>query len=263
MTKTIILENTHNKLEISTFGAQVLSWESFVNKAWVNILYTGSSSKRSGIPVLFPFANPLENDIFLKTGAKMTQHGFARNSEWNLIEASQEKVILSLNFNDLDQVFKSAFPFPFDLSLEVKLNQNNSIDYTLTLKNLGEFEMPIAPGIHPYFSLDHGDKPSLKIKEIPQFSAQAFPWNTQLFGEFYPFKKEIRASFPDYDLNISEISQNPDCQFLVIWSQNQTEIDHDFVCLEPFYRQTNALNTNPILVKPGQIWTAGFRFLVR
>ncbi len=263
MPQTIFLENTENRLEISTLGGQVLSWKSFVKGIWRDILYTENTHKRSGIPILFPFANPLENDIFLASGAKMPQHGFARNLEWNLLEKSSDQVILSLNFTSLSTELRSAFPFPFELSLTVKLNPNNSIDHTLVLNNMDKKDLPIAPGIHPYFSLAHAAKASLKIEQIPEFEAQKFAWDLDLSGDFYPFKGEISASFPDYELNICEIAQNPDCEFLVIWSQNTAQKDYNFVCLEPFYRQTNALNNNPILVKSGESWTSSFRFSVK
>jgi galactose mutarotase-like enzyme len=263
MSQIIHLENDLNQVQISTFGAQVLFWKTLLNGVWTDILYTGSSSKRSGIPILFPFANPLKNDTFVLTGAKIPQHGFARNTKWNLIESTTDKAILKLSFKDLDQADQSVFPFPFDLHLEIQLNPDKSIDYTLILKNISVNSLPIAPGIHPYFSINHADKIKLEIAEIPEFKAMDFPWNSKLSGDFYDFKGLASISFPDYILNIKEIGPNPDCKYLVVWSQNESEIDHDFVCFEPFYRETNAINSNPILVKPNETWISKFRFSVR
>jgi len=263
MSDIIYLKNDLNEIQISSFGGQVLSWKTLLNDVWVDILYIGSSSKRSGIPILFPFANPLKDDIFEHTGVNIPQHGFARNSEWSIIENTNNKAILKLSFENLDQYLKTAFPFLFDLSLEIQLNLDNSIDYTLNLNNLGEKNLPIAPGIHPYFSIGHTDKTNLKINEIPGFKAIDFPWDSELSGDFYDFKGEVNINFPDYVLNISEIGSNPDCKYIVVWSQNESQTDHDFVCFEPFYRETNAINTNPILVKPNETWVSKFRFSVR
>jgi galactose mutarotase-like enzyme len=263
MSETIHLKNDLNQIQISSFGGQVLSWKTQLNGVWTDILYSGNSSKRSGIPILFPFANPLKNDTFEHTGSKILQHGFARNTEWSLIENTSTKAVLKLSFKDFDQALRSAFPFPFDLLLEIQLNLDNSIDYTLNLSNIGNKNLPIAPGIHPYFSINHMDKPKLKINEIQEFKAIDFPWNSTLSGDFYDFKGEVNINFPDYVLNISEIGPNPDCKYIVVWSQNESQTDHDFVCFEPFYRETNAINTNPILVKPKEAWISGFRFSVR
>lgn len=263
MSDIIYLENKLNQVQIGTFGGQVLSWKTLLNGVWTDILYTGSSPKRSGIPILFPFANPLKNEIFDLTGAKIPQHGFARKTEWSIVENTTDKAILELSSKDLSQALQSAFPFQFDLGLEIQLNLDNSIDHTLNLINIGENSLPIAPGIHPYFSINHFDKPTLKIVQIPEFKAVDFPWNSILSGDFYNFKGEANISFPNYILNISEIGPNPDCKYLVVWSQNKNETDHDFVCFEPFYRETNAINTNPILVKPYDTWVSKFRFSTR
>jgi len=123
--------------------------------------------------------------------------------------------------------------------------------------------LPIAPGIHPYLSISHADKSKLKIPEIPKFEAINFPWDSKLSGDFYDFKGEVNISFPDFVLNISETGLNPDCKYLVVWSQDESQTDYNFVCFEPFYRETNAINTNPILVKSNETWISRFRFSVK
>jgi galactose mutarotase-like enzyme len=242
------------KLTAISMGAQVLSWQVLnptISK-FEDVLYTGSSPKRSGIPILFPFANPLDNDIFLQTSQKIGQHGFARNTDWKLQEQTETKLQFSLRSNDISAEMKLAYPFDFVLTLIVDISIENELNYTLEIQNTGNIDLPIAPGLHPYFAVKHNQKASLVIPEIPEFIGNQFDWNRKLNGDFFDFSGIAHISFPDKTIKIDTRSSELDFQHLVVWSQNQNELDHDFVCFEPFSRFTNAINVNPIVIAPNQ-----------
>lgn len=263
MNEKFNLEHSGSKVAISKHGGQVLSWEIENDSGEIEqILYEGSSYKRSGIPILFPFANPLKNDILLVSGKKIGQHGFARNCKWELLNKSDSKASLELSSQALPQEYKEAYPFEFSLILEVELSQANTLIYNLILKNTGNINLPIAPGIHPYFTVDHKLKNTLKIAEIPEFKSNETNWEGQSNGTFFNFTNTATINFPDKNLTITENSKIPQFENLVVWSQTILENDYNFVCFEPFTRQTNDINDNPILVPPEKMWEVSFEFRV-
>lgn len=263
MDNNISLNFKGSKVVISLYGGQVLSWDvTNENEKIEQILYKGSSYKRSGIPILFPFANPLKNDVLLVSGKKISQHGFARNCQWELLNKSDSQASLQLSSQNLPQEYKEVYPFEFNLILEVEINHVNTLIYNLVLENTGNTNLPIAPGIHPYFVVDHKLKNTLKIAEIPEFKSAETNWEVQNDGTFFNFKNHATIQFPDKYLTITETTRPSQFENLVVWSQTNSDTDFNFVCFEPFTRQTNAINDNPILVHPEKMWKVSFEFRV-
>lgn len=235
-------------LKMNLDGGTVLGWK---NKN-EEVFYQGSNDKRSGIPILFPFANPLENDIFQLTGLEIPQHGFARKSLWSLRNISDSVLELSLNYKNIDPTWQKAYPFKFDLNIILDISTPNVLSYCMQVQNLDHKNIPIAPGIHPYFPISHINKMNLQIQTI---NLQKIDWETNSDGYFFDFDGEIQAQFPNgKTIKIQEISPEKEFQNIVIWSQNEEKEDFDFVCLEPFTRKSNAINTAPILVRPQEAW---------
>lgn len=250
------IKNDFSELSVTTDGGTMLSWKTKDQE----ILYQGSSDRRSGIPILFPFANPLKDNIFVKSGLPIGQHGFARNSAWHFKQVSQSQVELTLTNNDISPEMQLAYPFQFNLNITLNIETKGVLDYTILLDNLDEKPMPIAPGLHPYFPIKHDQKTQLKISNL---DLQNIDWNKESEGNFYDFDGEAIVEFPNGKvLKITETSEIKDFQNLVIWSQTPAKEDSDFVCLEPFSRQTNAINDNPILVEPRGIWEKSFEFII-
>jgi galactose mutarotase-like enzyme len=256
-------------LTVSTDGAQVLNWQikDVLNNKMEDVFYQGSGVKRSGVPILFPFANPLKDNIFQKSGRVINQNGFGRNFPWRLKNLATNKPTNSLGLiltqEDISDEFKQAYPFKFQAEIDLELTEKKSLIYKLRIHNKSDEMLPIAPGLHPYFAIKHEFKTQLKILEIPEFQAENFAWNSELGGDFFNFKGQATCVFTDKTIVIKELSQKPEFENLVIWSQNSTKEDYNFVCLEPFTRKTNAINDNPILVGPEEIWEAQLEFEVR
>jgi galactose mutarotase-like enzyme len=251
------LKYQDRQVTVTKNGGTVLSFKN-KNK---EILYQGSSSKRSGIPILFPFANPLKDDIFLASGHKLSQHGFARNSVFKINQISDSILELVLNYKNIPEEMQLAYPFKFELKIVLDISQENTLIYKLLVTNLDKQNLPIAPGIHPYFFIKQLDKKALKISNL---DLQNIDWEQPSNGYFYDFSGEVTVNL---DLNntviIKETGHNTDFKNLVIWSQiSQGNADYDFVCIEPFTRKTNAINDNPIIVMPGEMWAVQLEFVV-
>ncbi|GAB4148298.1 MAG: aldose epimerase [Patescibacteria group bacterium] len=239
------------RLTFSHAGGQVVNWEirQNQNESWTSLLYQGSSLKRSGIPILFPFANPLQNNIFNLTGREIGQHGFGRNCAWKIVKNSEQDACLILTDSMIPQEMQLAYPFQFKVEISLRLTATFEFSYSLNVYNLSNKIMPIAPGLHPYFNVNHNLKSDLRIPQIENFKAESFKWDSKLSGDFYNFPNKVSVEFPeDYIINISDTSNN--YKYLVVWSQGKLEQDYNFVCFEPFSRFTNAINDDPILILP-------------
>jgi galactose mutarotase-like enzyme len=254
------LQTQNQQLSLTATGGQVLTWKVLNPKTntWQDILYNKGNPKRAGIPILFPFANPLKDNIFKLSGKEIGQHGFGRNSEW-LLDVEESTATLILSSKTLDQVWKEAYPFDFEAKIIVDISTPNQLKYTLQVKNLDpEKPLPISPGIHPYFSLLNEQKKLIKSNLIPDIQS-VINWDKPSNGNFWNFPSKASFDLKNFKLDIYNDKLNP-AKNLVIWSQTEDEVDHDFVCLEPFCKDTNAINDDPIWVS-GE-WQATWRFVV-
>ncbi len=255
-----LLKDNHQEIQISSTGAQILSWR--VNDQ--NIFYEGSSYKRSGMPILFPFANPLENNIFVKSKLQIPQHGFARDSEWKMVDKTNTQITFELNQGMISKEMQLAYPYEFNLESIVTISEANCLDYSLKIYNSGNEPLPISPGLHPYFSVNHENKKQINIAEIQDFNAYHFPWDKELSGDFYNFDGKAEIKFSNQQTILLDTRKSEvDVKYLVLWSQNTNYSDYDFVCIEPFSRETNAINTNPILINPLETKTLNLKLVLR
>jgi len=251
------LKYQDREIIVTKNGGQVLS---FKNKNQ-EILYQGSSPKRTGIPILFPFANPLQNNIFKPTGKEIGQHGFARNSQFEISQTSETVVELRLNNESISAEMQIAYPFKFELKIIIDLIKENTLIYKILVTNLDQKDLPIAPGLHPYFPIKHEHKSQLEISNL---YLKNIDWQEPSNGYFYDWNDEAKINFGSRQVSIKEISDKKEFENLVLWSQIPTgNDDFDFVCIEQFTRKTNAINDNPILVKPGKTWSIQINFEVQ
>jgi len=260
----------NNRIAIDLDGGLLLSWE--INGK--EIFYQGSTTRRSGAPILFPFANPLEGGVFNISGLPIGQHGFGRDSLWKLKEISEASIIISLSNMDISKEMQTAYPFQFEVIVKVEISMTNKLKYTMEVKNLGDQNLPISPGLHPYFPIQHQHKPDLKIicpsissksglTEVEAdvlFDGKDINWDRPSKGFFNNFDKTATIIFPDKQILLTELGKKSEFKNLVVWSQNLEEKDFNFVCVEPFTRGTNAINDYPILVQPRKVWSTTLEF---
>ena len=230
----ISIKSPKNELIVETASGQLVQW---IHDG-VGVFYQGSSIRRSGVPILFPFANPLKDDILLVSGKKIGQHGFGRDSVWKIGKQTSSNIEMILSYDDILPKMQEAYPFVFDAKIILELKVNSLI-YTLQITNNGETSMPIAPGIHPYFPIKHESKQNLIINDLQGFDSNHIDWNKQSNEYFYNFNDCVDIEFPNGHSIAMKQDGQKDFQHLVIWSQTPDSIDQDFVCIEPFSRITS------------------------
>ncbi len=111
-----------------------------------------AKSIRGGMPVLFPICGNLPGDLLVIEGKnyELSQHGFARDLEWdlNLLE-DQSGILMSFESNAFT---RSIYPFSFRLEMVLRL-QVNSLECQISIYNLDKIIMPFSFGLHPYFKV--------------------------------------------------------------------------------------------------------------
>lgn len=102
-------------------------------------------------PVLFPIVGRLWNDEMRQDDAvyNMSQHGFARDMDFELIKASDDELRYILRSNDATRV---KYPYDFELEIGYQL-QGQSLKVLWQVRNTSEkAEMHFQIGAHPAFN---------------------------------------------------------------------------------------------------------------
>ena len=116
---THILKNNELTLQIDEIGAELTSITD--NKTQTQYLWNADSTywKRHS-PILFPIVGSLKNQSYTYNGQQftMSQHGFARDLEFNVTCKTDTEVWLRL---DATEETKKAYPFLFVLEIGYQL----------------------------------------------------------------------------------------------------------------------------------------------
>lgn len=151
------LENKKIKIEVDTQGAQLQKL--ILKKDDKNYLWHGNSEFWGRkAPVLFPIVGRLKENqyIYQNQEYKMTQHGFARDNEFELIDQGKNYLTYILKENE-----KTLKKYPFKFRLKIKYTiDRKSLSVTYKVINQDSKEMYFSIGAHPafYWPLEDGEK---------------------------------------------------------------------------------------------------------
>lgn len=255
----ISVESPNARVGVNPEGGYVTSWSVRNPRSGLfeRVLYLGSELKRTGIPTLFPNYGEGQG----VNGEDMT-HGFGRSSVWTPDQSASasDKIVLRLGDRDISEEAKAKFPFRFATSIEVQAAQDGSLIYSLKVQNQDQIDMPITPGVHPYWAVPQADKQSIQTEGIQGFDAASIDWDTTPPDTVYGFDGRALVKFPSRQISIEDITPGGVIRHLVVWSQTPQKPDFNFVCFEPITAGDNAINTNPILVPAGGEWNMNLRF---
>ncbi len=226
-------------------------------------------SIRGGNPILFPICGNLPDDTYTLNGKqfKLKQHGFARNSVWEVgkEEVSADNASLQVILNSNEET-SSVYPFDFQVIFTYQLH-GNTLSIIQEIKNLSSEPMPFSVGFHPYFLAP--DKSQLEF-DIPsqQYQEKGSSEVHSFDGSFDFSSDEIDVAFKQLSAkstSVTDKSRNLKMTLeyddifstLVFW----TVKGKDFYCLEPWSGPRNAINTGEHLtvLEPGATQTATIR----
>ena len=263
----ITISNSKLSAQIHSRGAELFSLKSNTsNEEYIwegNLNFWGKHA-----PVLFPIVGTLKNNSYnyKDQNYELLRHGFARDSEFELINNTSNSAIYSLKSSDES---KKRFPFDFELQLTYTLLVNKLI-ICYTLINNDCEAIPFSIGAHPAFALTNNfEKYSLEFdsqemlkcytlendlvsdktfdinlinKKLPltysTFENDALIFKTLKSREITILennKPKLKVAFQDFDN-------------LGIW----TKVNAPFICIEPWLGYSDTIHSSGnILEKDG------------
>ena len=101
-------------------------------------------------PVLFPVIGSVAHDRIIVDGREypMQRHGFARKSQFTMVERGTDHV----RFRLCDSAAtRAAYPFAFQLDIAFQID-GRQLDITAQVTNPGDVALPFSFGFHPAFA---------------------------------------------------------------------------------------------------------------
>ena len=159
------------RVAVSPLGAEM---QEIVTRDGASWLWDGDAAFWAGrSPVLFPMVGKAPDDHISVDGQRypMGQHGFARRSEFALVDQGSDFCRFDLQ-SSLSS--RTVYPFDFVLSIEHRV-VGRAVQVTAEVTNEGDSVMPFGIGFHPAFvwplpgcegqshsvGLDNGGAPAL------------------------------------------------------------------------------------------------------
>ena len=143
------IKNRFIKAKINSFGAELNSLQKIDED--LEYIWQGDSkywARHS--PILFPIVGRLKDDSYIYKNQKfsMTQHGFARDKEFEVFEQKDDFIEFRLCS---DEKTLEIYPFSFELYLSYKL-EKNSLIVSYKVVNKSDDKMLFSIGAHPAFN---------------------------------------------------------------------------------------------------------------
>lgn len=116
------------------------------------LLWQAGEQWRRHAPVLFPIVGRVPDDTITVDGTAypLTQHGFARDLEWDVVESDESSATLRLR--DSDET-RRRFPFAFELTAHYAVDDDGfATTYEVRHTGGGDEAMPFSIGSHPAFA---------------------------------------------------------------------------------------------------------------
>jgi galactose mutarotase-like enzyme len=281
------LENDFLKVEINTKGAQL---SSIYNKAAQVEHLWQADAKIWGwhAPNLFPVVGGLINDELLVDGKTyaMARHGFARQSEFILLESDEVHATYSLpNSEKTLQIY----PYKFDFQVLYTLI-DNALRVTYKLINHDKKNIFFSVGAHPAFNLpfNSGEKYEdyyLEFETDEELEAHTLSTEGFFNGEVHPISSPGNKLYLTRDMfdndalvfknlksrevtiksnkhNLSVSIEFPHFNYLGVWAKGGS----DFVCIEPWLGCADTVGKHVDIsekediqkLKPGHVFEAAF-----
>jgi galactose mutarotase-like enzyme len=146
----VSLENDHLKVRISEKGAEL---NSLISKdTGLEYMWNGDPAfwgKTS--PILFPIVGTLKKDSYTYRNKvyKLSRHGFARDSTFQIVEKQEDSVIFSLSSTPASQ---EKYPFDFELQIGYQMIGDN-LQVNYMVENTGPDALYFSIGAHPAFKI--------------------------------------------------------------------------------------------------------------
>jgi aldose 1-epimerase len=165
-TQTVVrvLTTSSNAYQMTVKGEDV------IRKTWNTLDDIRARMGLNGVPLLWPYANRLDEQAFYANGKKYSFdpgmgntgtnaipiHGFLQNTNaWKFVEAKADGnsawITSKLDFFRVPAYMKQ-FPFAHTLTMTYRV-QDGALEVHTRIDSMSDEPMPVAIGFHPYFQL--------------------------------------------------------------------------------------------------------------
>ena len=266
---TLELQNENLHVVIDSKGAElkrILHKETGRDILWdANPAFWGKTS-----PVLFPIVGALREDTYFYNGETYTlsRHGFARDREFTVEEASEDRVVFLLKD---DAASRLVYPFAFAFRITYSL-EGNGLNCSYKITNPSDTDLYASVGGHPAFKIATANGLNYTdyyLEFTKDEELRYFPLVDNAIGEKSETLPLESGRLPlSYDLFYqdalvlkdlkSDVIRLRNCKneggidfrfegfpFFGIWAAK----DADFVCLEPWCGIADGVNHNQKLTE--------------
>lgn len=266
---TIRLSNALVSAEVALHGAELIS---LVKNGTEYLWQADPEFWGRHSPVLFPMVGRVWNNILRIDGKEFSlgQHGFARDRDFSLVEASETHALFRL---EADEATRLDFPFDFTLEISYDLSESG-IRVGWRVINTGASELPFQIGAHPafnlpdfdpasdlrgYFSFDNPGEllyisPAEKGCVAPVESRKAMPLTRTEAGALMEIRRETfdcdTYIFEDSQIGRIELLRRDRSPYLAVefsaplvalWAPTAVKPECPFICIEPWYGRCDSV----------------------
>lgn len=257
-----------------------------------------------GIPILFPWPNRIDEGKFSFDGnayqlatpapGEHASHGFVHERPWQVIDfGASEGAWMTSRFLSADfPEIGDHFPFPFEARVTYRL-KDGVLYHEFEGVNVGDGDMPVGLGIHPYFPLPltkDGDRDACTVR-MPAATYWPLRGDPIPTGEVLPVDGtvyDVRKATPLKDRFYDDVWSGVQlthgwsrCEYVDPTAEVRIAMEADdafrelvlyapdsrpIVCFEPYTCATNAFNLQNqgidaglIRLKPGETLTGAMR----
>ena len=271
---------------VDTVGGELISYKNN-GKEYV---WTGDPTYWSShTPALFPFVSAIRNNEICFEGKRYTiptKHGFARKSEFLLVECTESRAVFELKANDAT---KAMYPYDFTLTIIHEIT-DKGFTTAFQVKNNGEKDMQFCIGGHPGFLVDGSAEDYVLQFEKTEDLTLYYTDAASLFSDTYIIDKKIQGTefaidYNDYDVDALIARDTRSHKVKLVKKTDGTGIEFDytgfanlilwtpprkrapFFCLEPwnglptFVENGDDFEDKPyrIVLEAGKTYTVGYK----
>lgn len=254
------LKNNKIKVQINDFGAELSSIKK-IDEDYDYMWQGNPEYWKRRAPILFPIVGKLIDNQYSYNGKNytMTQHGFARDMTFEVIDQREESIAFQLTYNESTL---AMYPFKFELIITYTL-KGDGIIVRYIVKNLEDQVLPFSIGAHPAFNWDESSPAKFAFKEHHLESYQlesggislnktpvtmghhTVDINKELFKNDALILEDIHAvTFINGERSVEMIFNG--FPYLGLWSK---PTGAPFVCIEPWYGLADIIGHNQIITE--------------
>lgn len=271
-------------IKLASKGAEILELK--LHDSDHNWVWTALDPWKRSSPLLFPIVGRLKGDRFHLKGREYTlsQHGFARDSEFVLFEKTEKCALFRLQASEATL---KSYPFHFELDIEYTV-EGQSLQIVYTVRNQDHERMYFNIGWHPAFVLPGQASMGMTLRssagldsyhQLKDGLITEEAYSVESMGGVLPLAPAIfsRDALVFLNCRINQVELKDilgnsvevkiEAPHLGLWTKDISK----FLCIEPWwgYADSDAASgdfeekTDVQILEPGESWTGQMAVVVR